>query len=206
MAEGSASSTAGLSTALPWEKNGKSGRRALPPPGLRPPSSESESAGVKVTARASEVSRAAVMVTASARKKLPVTPVVAISGRKTTTGVMVEKTSGVASSCSAMRMAVVRDWPASRWTTMFSTTTMASSMTRPMAAARPPRVIRLKDCPMAQRKRIVTATVTGITRPATSELDQSRRKRKRIMQASTSPMKMASRTLAMDSRTSSDWS
>ena len=68
----------------------------LPPACLRSPSSESESAGVKVTASASEVSRAAVMVTASARKKLPVTPVVAIRGRKTTTGVMVEKTSGVA--------------------------------------------------------------------------------------------------------------
>ena len=42
------------------------------------------------------------MVTASARKKLPVTPVAAIRGRKTTTGVIVEKTSGVASSCSAL--------------------------------------------------------------------------------------------------------
>ncbi len=42
--------------------------------------------------------------------------------------------------------------------------------------------------------------------PATSELDQSRRKRNRMMHASTSPMKIASRTLAMDSRTISDWS
>ena len=111
MAEGSASSTAGLSTALPWEKNGKSGRRSLPLPGLRPPSSESESAGVKVTASASEVSRAAVMVRASARKKLPVTPVTAMRGRKTTTGVMVEPTSGVAISCSAMRMALSATGP-----------------------------------------------------------------------------------------------
>ena len=55
----------------------------------------SERAGVQVRARASEVSSAAVMVTARARKKLPVTPVTAMRGRKTTTGVMVEKTSGV---------------------------------------------------------------------------------------------------------------
>jgi hypothetical protein len=54
-----------------------------------------ESAGVKLTARAREVSSAAVIVIASARRKLPVTPEVTISGRKTTTGVMVEKTSGV---------------------------------------------------------------------------------------------------------------
>ena len=77
--------------------------------GLRPRSSDSDSAGVKVTASASEVSRAAVMVMARARKKLPVTPVVAISGRKTTTGVMVEKTSGVDISRMARRTASVRD-------------------------------------------------------------------------------------------------
>ena len=77
------------------------------------------------------------MVTASARKKLPVTPVVAIRGTKTTTGVMVEKISGVEISRRARRTASVRDWPLSRWTTMFSTTTMASSITSPMAAARP---------------------------------------------------------------------
>ena len=35
---------------------------------------------------------------------------------------------------------------------------------------------------------------------------QLRRKRNRMMHASTSPMKIASRTLAMDSRTISDWS
>ena len=39
-----------------------------------------------------------------------------------------------------------------------------------------------------------------------SEEVQSRRKRKRMMQARMSPMKMASRTLEMESRTSCDWS
>ncbi len=114
------------------------------------------------------------MVTARARKKLPVTPVTEMSGRKTTTGVMVEKTSGVGDLGRAVRTASMRVSPRSRWTTMFSTTTMASSMTRPMAAARPPRVMRLKLWPMAQRKRMVMATVTGMTRPATREEVQSR--------------------------------
>ena len=81
---------------------------------------------------------------------------------------------------------------------------MASSMTRPMAAASPPSVIRLKLSPMTQSTTIVTAMVTGITRPAISDEVQSRRKRKRMMQASTRPMKMASRTLEMESRTSCD--
>ena len=50
-------------------------------------------------------------------------------------------------SCRALRTASARVSPASRWSTMFSTTTMASSMTRPMAAASPPSVIRLKLSP-----------------------------------------------------------
>ena len=144
------------------------------------------------------------MVMASARKKLPVTPVTEMSGRKTTTGVMVEPISGMVISLSALRTASARGSPLSRCMTMFSTTTMASSMTRPMAAARPPSVIRLKLCPIAQSTRIVTATVTGMTRPAISDEVQSRRKRNRMMQARMSPMKMASRTLEMLSRTSCD--
>ena len=51
---------------------------------------------------------------------------------------------------------------------------------------------------------MVTAIVTGITRPAMSDEVQSRRKKKRITQARTRPMKMASRTLEMASRTSCD--
>ena len=46
--------------------------------------------------------------------------------------------------------------------------------------------------------------VTGITRPATTDVPQSRRKRTRIVAASTSPMTMASRTLEMESLTRSD--
>ena len=84
------------------------------------------------------------MVTASARKKVPVTPVIAIKGRKTTIGVIVEPTKGTVISCNALRIAWRRVCPASRWSTMFSTTTMASSITRPTAAASPPSVIRLK--------------------------------------------------------------
>ena len=57
--------------------------------------------------------------------------------------------------------------------TIFSTTTMASSITSPIAAASPPSVIRLKLSPIAQSKRTVKAMVTGITSPATSDDVQS---------------------------------
>ncbi len=50
----------------------------------------------------------------------------------------------------------------------------------------------------------VTAMVAGITSPATSDVPQSRRNSTMISDASTSPSRMASRTLLMDSLTISD--
>ena len=141
---------------------------------------------------------------ASARKNVPVTPVIVIRGRKTTIGVMVDPISGSRISRRALRIASLRDWPESRCRTMFSTTTMASSMTSPTAAARPPSVIRLKLSPSARSTISVMPMVAGITRPATMELPQSRRNKTRMMAAKTSPIRIASRTLAMESRTSSD--
>ena len=52
----------------------------------------------------------------------------------------------------------------------------------------------------------VTAIVAGITSPATSDVPQSRKNRTRMMEASTSPIRIASRTLLMESLTISDWS
>ena len=70
---------------------------------------------------------------------------------------------------------------------MFSTTTMASSITRPTAAASPPSVIRLKLSPTTRRVMNVTATVAGITSPATSEVPQSRRNSTMMMDARIKP-------------------
>ena len=75
---------------------------------------------------------------------------------------------------------------------------MASSITRPTAAASPPSVIRLKLWPIIFRAINVTVTVTGITNPATIEVPQSRRKTTRMMDARMRPIKIASRTLLMD--------
>ena len=105
-----------------------------------------------------------------ARKNIPVTPVIAISGKKTTIGVIVEPTSGTrnlaAARCGLPLGGPVRHRGAA---TIFSTTTMASSITRPTAAASPPSVIRLKLSPITFSTMNVTSTVAGITSPATSE-------------------------------------
>ena len=50
----------------------------------------------------------------------------------------------------------------------------------------------------------VTAIVAGITRPATSDVPQSRRNSTMISDASTRPMMIASRTLVIESLTMSD--
>ena len=92
--------------------------------------------GVQLSAKASDVASETVMVTARARKNTPYTPVITISGTNTTIGVTVDPSSGMVISLRALRMAFSRDCPRSRWSTMFSTTTMASSMTSPTAAAR----------------------------------------------------------------------
>ena len=83
---------------------------------------------------------------------------------------------------------------------------MASSMTNPTAAARPPSVIRLKLWPITLSTMKVISTVTGITSAAMADVPQSRRNSTMMTDASTSPIRIASRTLLMDSVTICDWS
>jgi hypothetical protein len=86
---------------------------------------------------------------------------------------------------------------------MFSTTTTASSMTRPMATASPPIDIRLMDPPNTRRNRNVGTTASGSVTAAMMVSRTSRRKAIRTTMARTPPMRIASRTLAIDSATNS---
>jgi hypothetical protein len=65
---------------------------------------------------------------------------------------------------------------------MFSTTTTASSMTRPMATASPPMDMRLIVSPKSFMKRKVETTVRGRVMAATMVTRQSRRKTRRHRQ------------------------
>ena len=78
---------------------------------------------------------------------------------------------------------------------------MASSITNPTAAARPPKVIRLKLCPVSLSTINVISSVTGMTNAATNEEPQSRKKITRIPEDRMMPIRTASRTLAMESLT-----
>ena len=91
---------------------------------------------VQPKASTSDVNKETLMTIARARKKTPVTPVIEIKGKNTTMGVSVEPTKGTVNSLIALLTASTGPSPPSRCKTMFSTTTIAVSTTRPLAAAR----------------------------------------------------------------------
>src|SRR2546425_12738802 len=80
---------------------------------------------------------------------------------------------------------------------MFSMTTTASSMIRPMAIAKPPSDIKLSEPPKSFRKKKVPTTERGSEVAAISVVRPSRRNTKRISTASRPPSKIASRTFAI---------
>ena len=153
-------------------------------------------------ASTSEIKTATERVSERARKNWPTTPERRPRGASTTTVVRVEPTTGATSSAVASQTASGAA-PASIWRKMFSTTTTASSITRPMATARPPIDMRLIDSPKRRMKRKVETTVSGRVMAETRVTRQSRRKRRRTITARTLPIRMASRTLAMAVATNS---
>ena len=85
---------------------------------------------------------------------------------------------------------------------MFSVMTTASSITRPIAIAIAPSVIRLNVCPMSDMTNTVIAIVIGIDEALIAVMRAWRRKNSRMITASTAPMIIASRTDFTASRTS----
>ena len=79
------------------------------------------------------------------------------------------------SSCVPVSAATADVSPAARWRWMFSTMTIASSMTRPMAMARPPSDIRLIVPPARCRMKNVPTIVSGSEVAAIEVTRQSRR-------------------------------
>ena len=93
--------------------------------------------------------------------------------------------------------------PSSRWRWVFSTTTMASSTTMPIARTRPKRVSVLIENPKALMTANVPTSETGMVRVGISVVRQSCRKTKTVR--ITSPMAMRSvwTTSSIDTRTNS---
>ena len=135
------------------------------------------------------------------------------SGTNTTTGVSVEPTSGPVISFADRPIAATGESPAAAWVAMLSTTTIASSITSPTAAAIPPSVIRLKLVPSSFIATSAARIVTGMTTTATAAVPTVAPHRCPLLRNPTmiptdksSPNRMLSHTLPTDSFTRIDWS
>ena len=90
--------------------------------------------GVIVSATTPEMITAPASVKANSRKSAPVSPPVKASGASTAASVSVIATTGPVISFMPTIAASIGDRPSSMWRWMFSTTTIASSTTRPIAS------------------------------------------------------------------------
>ena len=160
---------------------------------------------MKLTASTSEVSSATAIVMASARKKLPVTPVTATNGRKTNDGSNRRPNQRLRNLVQSLlygthpvfaRVTVRND------VLNHHDRVVDHQSNRCRQAAKCHQVETLAHQPERQHRHCKPST--GITSPAISEERQSCRKTNRMTQASPNPIRIASRTFRMLSRTISD--
>ena len=105
---------------------------------------------------------------ASGEKRKRPSPVRKITGESTTTVVIVETITGIATSSAASRAAVSAGFPIRKCRTVFSRTTMESSTSLPTARARPPSVMLFNVFPVAYKPIKAARMESGIVRPTTT--------------------------------------
>ena len=105
---------------------------------------------------------AAAMVTANWRKNWPEMPVMKAAGMKTAASTRAIATSAPPTSSMVLWAASRGVMPSRRFRSTFSTTTMASSTTMPMASTRPKSERLLSEKPKASRKAKVPISETGM--------------------------------------------
>ncbi|MNX72516.1 hypothetical protein D3C86_1038720 [compost metagenome] len=88
---------------------------------------------------------------------------------------------------------------------MFSTSTMASSTSSPMAIASPPRVMVLTEIPKAFMNRKVTTNERGMAVRVMKVVRKFNRKRKSTISTRIAPSRRASSTLATDASMKCAW-
>ncbi len=101
------------------------------------------------------------MVTANCWKSRPVMPGMKTVGRNTAARTSAMAMTGPATCSIAARVASRGAIPSSMWRSTASTTTMASSTTRPMATTIPIRAIGLMENPRRGKKAKVPMSETG---------------------------------------------
>ena len=118
------------------------------------------------------------MVSANGLNHWPATPYMNATGTNTATIEKVVAATASPISSVPLNEAVVWSSPSSMCRTMFSRTTMASSMRMPMASERPSSDIVLSVKPNAQTLMNAASTETGSARPVMTVERQELRKKK----------------------------
>jgi hypothetical protein len=143
------------------------------------------------------------MVSANGLNHCPATPCMKATGANTATIEKVVAATAMAISLVPVCAAFTWSSPSSTCRTMFSRTTMASSIRMPMASESPRSDMVLRVNPQAQTAMKEESTETGSARPVITVERQELRNRKTTKTVSSAPSISASSTLRTDWRTRS---
>ena len=141
-------------------------------------SSSEHSMGVSVRATKPDTTTAPASASANSTNKRPVRPGVKASGAYTATRVSVMATMAKPISRAPRMAAANGAMPSSMWRKMFSSMTMESSTTRPMASTRASSVSVLIEKPASCMSAKLPTRLTGIVTSGMMEARSVRRKTK----------------------------
>ena len=128
------------------------------------------------------------------------------TGKKTTQIVSVAARAGTAICRAPSRIATVRGFPMWRLRWMFSTSTVASSTSMPIASASPPSVIRFNVCPLRKSPTSPTRIASGMLVPTSTAPRQLPRKKRIISETRIDAITASCSTFLIAARTNTDWS
>ena len=146
------------------------------------------------------------MVRPNSWKNLPMMPCMKPIGRNTATMDSVVASTARPISCVPSMAASYERLPIWAWRTMFSRTTMASSISRPTHSDSAISVIMLTVKPSTCMKKKVPMMEIGSVSPVITVLRQELRNRNTISTVSTAPSSSVWRTFCTATRIGRDWS
>ena len=155
--------------------------------------------GVVVREISSEIITAAERVTANSRNSRPTWPPMNSNGMKTATRLTLIDTTVKPTSRAPSSAASNRFMPASMWRLVFSSTTMASSTTKPAATVS---AIRLRLLRLKPSRYIAPKVPSSETMVATAGMMVARPLRRKALTTSTTKMMAISRVTSISCRAS----
>ena len=143
---------------------------------------------------------------ASGVKRKRAGPSSSTTGKNTTQMVSVAAKAGTAICRAPSRIATVSGFPMCRLRWMFSTSTVASSTSMPIASASPPSVMRFKVWPLRNSPTRPTRMARGMLVPTSTAPRQLPRKKRIISETRIDAITASCSTFVIAARTNTDWS